>query len=92
MPQPLRTADSRQAEQEGGQAISTPHKCPTCLGEKRIFGGLFGEQVYRDCPTCNGKGVLWEPETPVIGKNIKKPYYRIRGRKRELVKGQEEDA
>jgi DnaJ-class molecular chaperone len=42
--------------------MSTPHVCPKCNGEKQIFGGLFGEQVYRECPTCNGTGVIWEPE------------------------------
>jgi DnaJ-class molecular chaperone len=36
--------------------LTTPHTCPKCEGRKVL--GIAGD----DCPTCEGTGVVWEPE------------------------------
>lgn len=38
--------------------MSKPHTCPKCEGRKCL--GTAGDE----CPTCNGTGVVWEPEGP----------------------------
>jgi DnaJ-class molecular chaperone len=38
--------------------VSQPHTCPKCEGRKCL--GTAGDE----CPTCEGTGVVWEPEQP----------------------------
>lgn len=41
----------------------TPHLCPKCQGERVVAHqiGEYSSGQTRDCPTCKGEGVLWEP-------------------------------
>jgi len=50
--------------------MKIPHKCPVCLGYCKIpsrpdglwpidMGGNLGP-LEIECPTCEGKGVIWE--------------------------------
>lgn len=44
----------------------TPHTCPVCQGMKQIRNpdpyGYTASPLVIACPTCQGAGVLWEPE------------------------------
>jgi DnaJ-class molecular chaperone len=41
--------------------VSTPHTCPKCKGTK----SSENEQgQVRECLTCDGSGVVWEPDGP----------------------------
>ncbi len=47
----------------------TPHNCPTCGGRQTVPGSFYGDRGSSapcavTCRTCNGAGIVWEPEYP----------------------------
>ena len=40
--------------------MGQPHKCPVCDGEGKK-ANMRTHQI-EDCPSCQGSGVVWEPE------------------------------
>ena len=52
--------------------MATPHKCPTCDGRGTMpwwhewpwWSGL--DERFRKCRTCNGSGIVWEPDLPIV--------------------------
>ncbi len=47
-------------------AFIGPYLCPKCDGEKVVLDASSGyantgNKLTRTCPTCDGKGVLWQP-------------------------------
>jgi hypothetical protein len=51
----------------------TPHVCPICKGKRTVPGGFYRMTLeglwtsYNDepdeiCRTCQGSGIVWEPE------------------------------
>lgn len=51
--------------------MSNPHKCPICHGTGKLSKGPFpvhstgmNINTYQvSCNSCNGSGIVWEPET-----------------------------
>jgi len=55
--------------------MATPHKCPVCEGCGKVqwppgyTGSPFFAAMRTDgytCPTCNGTGIVWEPDLPIV--------------------------
>ena len=54
--------------------MSTPHKCPICLGVGLVAKGFYNSittgtfiipTTQEPCRTCAGKGIVWEPEEKI---------------------------
>jgi len=59
--------------------MAIPHKCPVCEGSGKLFQSDVASSpftipttaplptYYKSCNSCNGTGIVWEPEHLVVG-------------------------
>ena len=44
--------------------MSKPYTCPKCNGLKKVDN--------KNCPTCEGTGVVWKEDSPKVGDSFTK--------------------
>lgn len=56
--------------------MSTPHRCPVCVGTGKTIKYKYGctmQYTEEKCHGCSGTGIVWEPKITVVpdptGKN-----------------------